>query len=214
MVSDARSLFTCRKAYRHGPSGATSRGIGARRMAWFESVAKSCQPWKPFSNAMSIAGPRGRSPPPLAKGLARGPWSNWPLSLQTWMPGVKGLVGENSPPTVACPLTTTEWAVPTWNGYLLSVACPCGVTSCDGSRDLERWAPRAESKTERTAPVPEFWNERGPSGTSRVEARPARGGHGPPGRRAIGPTSRIRTWEPPSGRPSSLLAGRSCSSAA
>ena len=32
MVSDARSLFTCRKAYRHGPSGATSRGIGARRL--------------------------------------------------------------------------------------------------------------------------------------------------------------------------------------
>ena len=155
-------------------------------MAWFESVAKSCQPWKPFSNAMSIAGPRGRSPPPLAKGLARGPWSNWPLSLQTWMPGVKGLVGENSPPTVACPLTTTEWAVPTWNGYLLSVACPCGVTSMrwvtgpgamGTARGEQNRKDRARSGVlERTRPIRYF--------TSRSSTRARR--PRPTGRRAIG----------------------------
>src|SRR5215510_5230528 len=70
-------------------------------MAWFESVAKSRPPWKPFSNAMSIAGPWGKSPPPLEVGLARGPRSFTPFSLKTRMSGVKGLVAENVPPTVA-----------------------------------------------------------------------------------------------------------------
>src|SRR6266571_7364887 len=69
------------------------------RMAWFESVAKSRPPAKPFSNAMSIAGPCGWRPPPLAVGLARGPRSKCPLSLKTRMSGVKGLVAENAPPT-------------------------------------------------------------------------------------------------------------------
>src|SRR5712691_6288039 len=73
--------------------------VAGARMAWFESVAKSRPPLKPFSNAMSIAGPCGWRPPPLAVGLARGPRISCPLSLNTRMSGVKGLVAENSPPT-------------------------------------------------------------------------------------------------------------------
>src|SRR2546430_8562468 len=73
------------------------------RMAWFESVAKSRPPSKPFSNAMSIAGPCAWSPrvwTPLSPvGLARGPRIKRPLSLKTRMSGVKGLVAENWPPT-------------------------------------------------------------------------------------------------------------------
>src|SRR3989442_314469 len=74
------------------------------RMAWFESVAKSRPPSKPFSNAMSIAGPCAWRPPvwtPLlsAVGLARGPRIRFPFSSNTRMSGVKGLVAENAPPT-------------------------------------------------------------------------------------------------------------------
>src|SRR5438552_19158283 len=69
------------------------------RMAWFESVAKSRPPLKPFSNAMSIAGPCGWRPTPLVVGLARGPRTRFPLWSNTRMSGVKGLVAENSPPT-------------------------------------------------------------------------------------------------------------------
>src|SRR3989475_11669985 len=74
------------------------------RMAWFESVAKSRPPSKPFSNAMSIAGPCAWRPPvwtPLLSGvgLARGPRIKRPLSTKTRMSGVKGLVAENAPPT-------------------------------------------------------------------------------------------------------------------
>src|SRR5882672_4859303 len=74
------------------------------RRLWPESEANRRPPSKPFSNAMSIAGPRAWRPPvwtPLlsAVGLARGPRSKCPLSLKTRMSGVKGLEGENVPPT-------------------------------------------------------------------------------------------------------------------
>src|SRR5713226_2910648 len=71
------------------------------RMAWFESVAKSRPPSKPFSNAMSIAGPCSWRPMPLVVGLARGPRIRFPLWSNTRMSGVKGLVADNSPPTTA-----------------------------------------------------------------------------------------------------------------
>src|SRR5712691_1869682 len=74
------------------------------RRLWPESEANRRPPSKPFSNAMSIAGPRAWRPPvwtPLlsAVGLARGPRSKCPLSLKTRMSGAKGLEGENVPPT-------------------------------------------------------------------------------------------------------------------
>src|SRR5712691_3377716 len=73
------------------------------RRDWFESVAKSRPPSKPFSNAMSIAGPCAWRPPmtPLSffVGLARGPRIRFPLWSNTRMSGVKGLVADNSPPT-------------------------------------------------------------------------------------------------------------------
>src|SRR5437879_8754643 len=69
------------------------------RMAWFESVAKSRPPSKPFSNALSVAGPCGWRPAPLVVGLARGPRIRFPLWSNTRMSGVKGLVADNSPPT-------------------------------------------------------------------------------------------------------------------
>src|SRR5216683_5274997 len=68
------------------------------RRDWFESVAKSRPPSKPLSNAMSTAGPCAWKPPPPAVGLARVRIS-CPLSPNTRMSGVNGLVGENSPPT-------------------------------------------------------------------------------------------------------------------
>jgi hypothetical protein len=77
-------------------------------------------------------------------------------------------------------------------------------TSCDASAPAEGTGSCGTKKgrarpdaLERTRPI-QYFTSRGAT---------ARGGPGPPGRRAIGPTSRIRTWEPPSGRPSSLLAG-------
>src|SRR5436309_10534348 len=73
--------------------------VAGARMAWFESVAKSRPPSKPFSNAMSIAGPCGWRPAPLVVGLARGPRIRFPLWSSTRMSGVKGLVADNSPPT-------------------------------------------------------------------------------------------------------------------
>src|SRR6266849_4212001 len=75
--------------------------VAGARMAWFESVAKSRPPSKPFSNAMSIAGPCGWRPTPLFVGLARGPRIRFPLWSNTRMSGVKGLVADNSPPTIA-----------------------------------------------------------------------------------------------------------------
>src|SRR6266851_6004156 len=69
------------------------------RRDWFESVAKSRPPARPCSKPMSTAGPCAWRPPPPALGLARGPRISCPLSLNTRMSGVNGLVGENWPPT-------------------------------------------------------------------------------------------------------------------
>src|SRR6266508_914344 len=73
--------------------------VGVERLAWFESVANSRPPAKPFSTAMSIAGPCAWRPTPGAVGLASGPRSRFPLWSNTRMSGVKGLAAENSPPT-------------------------------------------------------------------------------------------------------------------
>src|SRR2546422_78174 len=67
------------------------------RRLWLESDANSRPPWKPLSNAISIAGPCGwKTPvPPVtvvaSVGLPRGPAIFLPLWSNTRMSGVKGL---------------------------------------------------------------------------------------------------------------------------
>src|SRR5712692_1877078 len=117
------------------------------RMAWFESVAKSRPPLKPFSNAMSIAGPCAWRPPPLAVGLASGPRIKRPLSLNTRMSGVKGLVAENSPPTTGLVSSL----------HRLGKPCPDSSTNTSNRRPSPRNATavgklRRLAKTETSKP--------------------------------------------------------------
>ena len=117
-------------------------------MAWFESVAKSRPPPKPFSNAMSIAGPCGWRPTPLLVGLARGPRICFPLSSNTRMSGVKGLVADNSPPT-----TTLVSSL-----HLLGRPCPDSSTNTSNRRESPRNATavgklRSLANTETSKPL-------------------------------------------------------------
>src|SRR3989442_15872103 len=70
------------------------------RRLWLESDANSRPPWKPLSNAISIAGPWGwKTPvPPVtvvaSVGLPRGPAILLPLWPNTRISGVKGLTND------------------------------------------------------------------------------------------------------------------------